>query len=270
MTTLKALKVLEEFIASQRSFQLLYSTKDNFNIRTVERLCILDSSFNPPHLAHSTLAYKSLLHDYKRREALETIPNQSTSLLLLLSVKNADKIIPAPASFDHRINMMCLMAQEISSKTDINVSVALTNHAKFVDKCDSIVEYIKSDQSAIIPKLTFLVGFDTLIRIFDAKYYKPSSIEDSLKEFMQVSELFVLKRDSNTEEQVKYVQDIQNGLAEIPSSWGSKIHLIDGDSQTLKITSSLIRKEISSNVLSWKDYVYPSILKYIEDEKLYV
>lgn len=126
-------------------------------------------------------------------------------LLLLLAVNNADKA-PKPASFEHRLLMMHKFAGDIqkawrgaTQQTDtttrtaeqeeglgrldeIPVDIGLTTHPYFHEKSAAIAtspEYSSSSpanpSSSFEPhaEQIFLAGFDTLIRIFNPKYYRP-------------------------------------------------------------------------------------------------
>lgn len=240
-------------------------------------MCVLDSSFNPPHLGHYTLAKEALNYHYKDDTASGP---DSRSLLLLLSVKNADKE-NVPASFHDRIEMMYLMAQYLNKNLNVNVSIGLTNHARFVDKSLSILDSIHAthpeiDVSAL--KLTFLVGFDTLIRIFDPKYYLPDKLSDSLNNFMKSTDLFCLTRNDNDStylQQINYVKEIHHGKHEhIPRNWSRNIFLFEKEGNYDEqldvigaISSSSIRKNIAGS--SWHSQVIPEIKQYIIDHNLY-
>lgn len=270
------LKPLQEFISSNNDFQIIYSTSPQKNWVTplTNRVCVLDSSFNPPHLGHFTLAEESLRYTYKN----QLVPREERCLVLLLSVKNADKTQPQPANFEDRIEMMYLMANYLNKSLNVNVSIGLTDHAKFVDKSVSILKYIQATLPNIELndlKLTFLVGFDTLVRIFNPKYYLPDKLLESLSIFMKTTDLFCLTRNDDkisNKEQTQYVSDISNGkLEHVPSHWSSNIHLINNTDDSADkiglISSSSIRKEISQN--NWHNQVIPEIKEYIVKEGLY-
>lgn len=113
-------------------------------------------------------------------------------LLLLLAVNNADKA-PKPASFEQRLLLMhhfagdiqraWRQAQEAEEKdeneadNEIPVDVGLTTHPYFHDKSAAIAaspEYSfmsAGSSSSSSSAHVFLAGYDTLIRIFNPKYY---------------------------------------------------------------------------------------------------
>lgn len=81
-------------------------------------------------------------------------------------------LAPKPAPFDDRLAMMLLLAADISALSfpstpaRATVDIALTKHARFLDKAAALrSEYPGARE------LVFLTGFDTLVRIFDPRYY---------------------------------------------------------------------------------------------------
>ncbi|CAK7897228.1 nicotinamide mononucleotide adenylyltransferase [[Candida] anglica] len=270
-------KTLQEFLVSNSDFKVIFNPtgrieepEKSFLNQDTQRICVLDSSFNPPHLGHLSLAKDSLAQSYSATE------DEDKVLLLLLSVKNADKITPQPASFEERIDMMCLMANYLHKTLGINVSVGLTKHARFVDKWSSALSYIRNEklQDPVKVKLTFSVGFDTLIRIFNPKYYVPDKISHTLGEFMSTTDLFCLTRtdaDTTFQEQVRYVTDISlNKHDHIPSGWSSRIFLEQKNDSTSKVSSSSIRKQIHGQTeKNWENDVIEEIKDYIETNKIY-
>lgn len=230
-------------------FQEVYSTKV---LQKPEVLLVLDSSFNPPHWGHDALIQKGL----------EFYDGRSTQVLLLLAVNNADKA-PKPASFDKRIEMMCLMA-DLLNKNGTAVSVGITDYGKYVDK-DIVLRKIYEE----VRTISFLVGFDTIVRIFDPKYYHPQLPSEALKDFMSTTELCCLTRkcDQAFEKQINYSSDISRGFYEpnIPKSWGAKIHMMENDRKLESISSSAVRKAFleqkPTEVLT--ELLPPSIIQYI-------
>ncbi|ANB13187.1 Pof1p [Sugiyamaella lignohabitans] len=209
LTTLES--VIKEFVSSNSSFKLLdpipyHGIRGSDDIAPASKiiskgpLCILDSSFNPPHKAHHIIA----------ESALKFYGSQSPSLLLLLATNNADKKGQSIQQFAHRVKMMQLMAEHMmaSNKDSPPVYVGLTNEAKFVHKLDAVKDVLQTPSSAqstslsssspaspSSPSVVFLVGFDTLVRILDSKYYDPNlPLEESLAPLMTRAAFFCLTR----------------------------------------------------------------------------
>ena len=126
-------------------------------------LIVLDSSFNPPTVAHAQMA----------KDALRSL--SGARIVLLLSVNNADKA-PQPASFPQRLGMMAGLGLELLEEAggDMAVDLAVTTMPFFHDKARAMVDsgfYSAAEATPRPPTQIFLAGFDTLTRIFDPKYY---------------------------------------------------------------------------------------------------
>lgn len=267
-------KALEEFVALAKDFAVVYSSsRSPLILRDTARVCILDSLFNPPHKAHYALAREALSYRFGDTH----LEKNQLLLLLLLLVKNADKVDPQPASFEHRLDMMHLMADYLHDNLKVDVSIGLTLHAKFVDKLVSIMNDVRERLPESDVKLTFLVGFDTLLRIFDPKYYLPDKLLDLLNEFMRTTDLFCLTRQDNVnsyQNQVDYVRRIRHGkIAHIPQAWSDAVHIFSFEKQedieTLgSVSSSAVRKAIAEDPHQELPLI-PQIKDYILENKLY-
>jgi nicotinamide-nucleotide adenylyltransferase len=80
--------------------------------------------------------------------------------LLLLAVGNVDKA-PSGIPLAGRVALLQAVAERRA-----DVSIVLASHGRFVDKARALRPHYPSGTS-----LTFVVGFDTLVRLFDPKYY---------------------------------------------------------------------------------------------------
>lgn len=166
--------------------------------RKCKTLVVLDSSFNPPTLAHMHMA-TSALQDLRAQQNT-ALASDDVRLLLLLAVNNADKA-PKPAAFEERLLMMEAFARDIreawqglerqtatqenEATATLPVDIGLTAHPYFHDKSAAIAaspEYSDThsptssqtnNEGDPQTKQIFLAGYDTLIRIFTPKYYTP-------------------------------------------------------------------------------------------------
>lgn len=176
-------------------------------------LFILDSSFNPPSIAHAALAQSAFVDDCNSSSSQPSQPSQQQKekkqyefphrLLLLFAVTNADKIA-APASFEHRLAMMTCFARDLQDsfaglrekqkgkeqgqqKEDeqqhkdeneneeqkekqqhpMAIDIGVTKYPFYTDKSRAI----ESEGYPTHPRHIHLLGYDTLTRIFTAKYY---------------------------------------------------------------------------------------------------
>jgi nicotinic acid mononucleotide adenylyltransferase len=111
-------------------------------------LLCLSASFNPITQAHLRLL----------AEAGALVPPDE--ILLLLSLANVDKGVSGlPVA--RRVRLLLTVAEGRPG-----LSVALASHGRFVDKAAAV-------RTAYPPgtRVHFLVGFDTLVRLFDPRYY---------------------------------------------------------------------------------------------------
>ncbi|CAG8955571.1 hypothetical protein HYFRA_00009525 [Hymenoscyphus fraxineus] len=178
--------LLDFFTSSKHTFQILHSISSRASSMPKllaappgsppKPLHILDSSFNPPTLAHHRIILTSLLSAQQNFAKPDLpSPQQTPRLLLLLATQNADKAAK-PASFPERLAMMELFASSILSSlspplsNELVIDIGVTKHPYFVDKSASIAQeaiYEREGQSEQI----HLIGYDTLTRLLSPKYY---------------------------------------------------------------------------------------------------
>ncbi|EPY51404.1 fungal protein [Schizosaccharomyces cryophilus OY26] len=213
--------IVSNFRASQDEIQFLDQQPPK-----EANLYVLDSSFNPPHNAHLGMS--------------QSVP-EGSYLILLLSIANADKA-EAPASLDIRLAMLEALKQRIKN---CSVSISLCKYALFADKCVCLSKYCSPKEQI------YLVGFDTLTRILDCKYYPEKSIQKALTPFFTHSQILCFYRETNdltTEMQEAYSAKLEKGeLENVATAWSSRISFVKMDSEMGKgISSTVIRKAISS------------------------
>ncbi|KAG7880574.1 hypothetical protein KL937_002136 [Ogataea polymorpha] len=253
-----------------KSFKLLFATNNQFVLPITNRILVLDSSFNPPHKGHLSLVAKSLTHKLGDESTVHSSVN-SRSVLLVLSVKNADKQ-PQPAKFEDRLKMMYYLAQEITDQFGVSCAIGITNCSLFVDKALTLEEYFKREYTNHL-RFTFLLGYDTLVRLLAPKYYEPRSLQEALGGFFDTSDCFVLTRNDGShplESQMQYLERMNKGMvADTLPTWAEKIFLVQGDAHTDNLSSSSIRKLIQSGDNSWITKTTPNIASFITKEHPY-
>ena len=112
------------------------------------RLGIFPASFNPP-----TMAHLALIREAKKQGNLDEI-------LILLDIQAMDKE-PVGATFEDRLTML----KKVFGR-DPKVSIGLSNRGLFLEKLKPLRKYYPSPISFF-----FIVGFDTILRVMDKKYY---------------------------------------------------------------------------------------------------
>lgn len=230
-----AIQRLNAFVQSKLPLQVFHGT----SLAKARTVCVLDSSFNPPNLAHQTIARRALDHFSQT--------DDTTALLLLFATANADKPSPEDVlSYAHRIDMMDLFAKDIGWR---NTDLGITVHPKFVDKYTVI-----KAKYPHVGRIVFLTGFDTLVRIIDPVYYGgPESMAVSLGDFMKGAWIFALTRKpdavSKTPETLKdidqqrtLIDNIRSGkVPGIPPFWADHVVLSISDPETDGVSSSAAR-----------------------------
>ncbi|KAK9451818.1 uncharacterized protein V1518DRAFT_409634 [Limtongia smithiae] len=234
---------LREFIgnSSHENLRIVHCVSPNFlkPKESGKKLIVLDSSFNPPTLAHLELVNRTIA----MRECV-TKSNQllSAEVLLLLAVKNADKKA-APAAFEDRLAMIELFSRDVGSgMADITVEVAMgiTTRPIFVDKAAAIQQMFPG-----IDEQIYIIGYDTLIRLLNPKYYKDQDLVAALSSFMDTCKIVCFIRDSEewgtADEQKQFVLDIRGGKAKdgIPMKWGGRIIIASYDEDSKRHDAGL-------------------------------
>lgn len=115
----------------------------------VQRIGIFPSSFNPLTLAHAELV----------RQAQEDFCLEE--VLLVLDSQAMDKVVFG-ASLEDRLLMLRLFARPFAS-----YRIALSSHGLFLDKLRVLRQLYPSSSTSFY----FIVGYDTLVRVLDPKYY---------------------------------------------------------------------------------------------------
>ncbi|KAI8989592.1 hypothetical protein BDB01DRAFT_718454 [Pilobolus umbonatus] len=211
------------------------------------RILILDSSFNPPTKAHENLFLKALdSHP----------PHYFDSSLLLFSTRNVDKDLHG-ASVLQRVQMMEIMARTLEPG---NIAVGLTSHGKFVDKAKVIDDwYHQLPRNKRKLELYFIVGYDTVVRLFDPKYYAPESVNEALEPFFRHHHLIWANRKMGDES--LYEMAWQNQASD-------KIHQIELDPEVSDYSSTKARESIRMNdLLSFKQMVNTNIAHFILNQE---
>ncbi|KAK7208569.1 hypothetical protein BZA70DRAFT_274081 [Myxozyma melibiosi] len=235
---------LEALRENQDGFRVVYRSNSDFlasQDAKLRSLIVFDSSFNPPTIAHLALVNDTIK---LLQSASHATDNDEFGIVLLLAVQNADKpVVPAP--LEHRLAMMERFSASISKIAEtsgggigssaadngglgpkVNVAIGITPFPKFVDKADAIQTSFPG-----VGEQIYITGYDTLIRLFDAKYYGGKTVAEALGEFMARSRIMCFIRDNpqwgTAADQMQYIEDVRNGRYRdnIPPSWAERISL---------------------------------------------
>lgn len=277
---------LRAFTASPSPFRVLTTiTSSTAFYAPVKTLYVLDSSFNPPTLAHLRIAMSALLHDKNANSS------PTKRLLLLLATQNADKA-PKPASFEQRLAMMTIFASELVQRMRsyndeksaheanvVAVDVGVTKSPLYLDKAtvlDRSGQYGDVDSG---PEQVHLTGFDSLIRLLDPKYYPPDHSLHPLQTLFSKHRIRATRRTDDQwggrKEQDAYVEALAKGEKEkdgAKSEWSSKIELVDGRQEGDEVVSSTKVREASRNrdKEALERLVPKGIVDFIFEQRLYI
>ena len=252
------------------------------------RISILDSSFNPPTLAHLALA-NSPRPSYIEQNSETQDTSGYDAKLFLLSVKNADKSLKAgDATYQQRLEMMLLLSKDViesQHEAAANVAIAIIDKPTFVEKSSALLDFLQRRLTNPLPvELTFLVGLDTLERLFSPRYYtSETDMMASLRQFLSAapqgdnSRIVCAKRVSSAQSP-ENLEDIPSLALAKEFRESDRIVIIDIGNVVNRYSSSAIRSAIGRFGFGqpvdqdggWKSMVTREIADYIVEQRLYV
>ena len=156
-----ALRDALDHVSRGEPWRIAYTTHQDgvrLSAPSPAHIAVLDASFNPPTRAHAALA------------SLPRTPSQPFDAhLLLFSVRNADKGRgrAGDASPIERLEMMELLAHELEAQ-HLQVVVALVDEPLVFAKSTLVHAHM---HLSVPYRLYWLVGSDTLTRVFHPRYY---------------------------------------------------------------------------------------------------
>ncbi|WVF68658.1 hypothetical protein IAT40_003429 [Kwoniella sp. CBS 6097] len=185
------------------------STRSAQAVRRRVHIAILDSSFNPPTLAHQAIAFSKFPPPTPTTTSASTAPSACSSpasisdgppeynaRLLLFSARNVEKTLKSTdATPEQRVEMMSILSSNRQqSNPHESVGVGLINEPTFVGKAAIIRSYLASlphlkgkekeeEGEEVEVDLSFLVGTDTLVRFFDPRFYPPGQMDSKIEDY---------------------------------------------------------------------------------------
>jgi len=203
-----------------------------------QRLGVFSGSFNPPTVAHVRMCEHA-----QRQLGLHEI-------LLLLAIVNVDKT-QFDFSLQERAEMMLAVAQERS-----DWSVALCSHGRFVEKAKAVAEAYPEGT-----EVWFIVGHDTLVRIFEPRFYSDMPMHRALEHFFRLARLAVFPRGSTDE---KAIREFLSRDEVKP--FADRIAVLPNEPSLLWVSSTLVRQKLKQGE-PVNELVPPSVLKFLRSSK---
>ena len=201
------------------------------------RVAVLPASFNPPTIAHLELL-----------ELSKAVPGTHLAAAML-TTQNVSKIIQEE-SLRHRLAML------MTIRLTADVHVLGCNKAKIVDQASVL--------SATFPNCAFdfIVGFDTLVRFFDEKFYENSkSMTRELSIFFNRCRLITANRNEDDVDKVHRWIDDNSG------SWKESIIVLELKETMRHVSSTIAREAIKDGRTS--TFLPPLVQNYIAANNLY-
>jgi nicotinamide-nucleotide adenylyltransferase len=202
------------------------------------RLGIFPASFNPP-----TLAHLALIKEAKKQGNLDEI-------LILLDIQAMDKD-PVGAALEDRLAML-----RKAFGRDPKVSIGLSNRGLFLEKIKPLRTYYPAPIS-----FSFIVGFDTILRVMDKKYYP--NRKRSLDELLSQSRFLAANRGDQEREAFEELFGKPGNRR-----YKDKVSFFTLHPQISSLSSTLVRVRIARGQ-SVDDRVPAAILPFIKEKGLY-
>ncbi|KAI0445719.1 hypothetical protein F4803DRAFT_124243 [Xylaria telfairii] len=320
-------QALKSFESSDSTFRVLCSLPSSSATadlapaepprRPAKYILVLDSSFNPPTLAHHRMVVSALSDPRYRTKVPEvrephgmSETSAASRVLLLLAINNADKA-PKPAALSQRLAMMYAFAHGIladsaakeaaesggESPPETNVGceavdIAVTTEPYFHAKAQAIAisdfyhgaEKLEEPESAVstdnaaASEQIYLTGYDTIIRIFNPKYYPNNSMKASLDPFFAHARLRVTMRTDDSwgdaAAQISYLDELRAGKLEEAGGrveWVDRIEMVQGRKEDEAIISSTKVRD-AARAQDWealRGLVGEDIVSWIRENSLY-
>jgi nicotinamide-nucleotide amidase len=206
--------------------------------RPAGRLGIFPASFNPP-----TMAHVALVREARKEGRLDEI-------LILLDIQAMDKEA-CEAKFEHRLTMV----KRVFGR-DPKISIGLSSGGLFLQKLKPLGEYYPSSV-----EIFFIVGFDTILRVMDGKYYR--NRKGSLSKLFCQSRFIVANRGDQEKAAFLRLFNQPDNL-----KYRDKLSFFTLSPKFSTLSSSLIREGIRRR-LPVDEWIPAPALRFIREKGLY-
>ncbi|KAJ2459739.1 hypothetical protein GGF42_001281 [Coemansia sp. RSA 2424] len=263
------------------------------------RVAVMDSSFNPPHYCHG--AYMECMGTMQLRAAAdvaeghqqgETHALEIDAFLLLLGSLNADKLQKG-MTLGQRMRMVDMLGTTIALDTTSdtwhlwkkrdqfnasnlhNMAIGMVNVPRFIDKYEAVrnavLQELKlpppppNDDRQLLPRVLcyFAMGWDTLIRFFDEKYYGPDYQAEISRFFDSGGRIAYARRVGFSDTEVS-----EFFAAPHLAPYLQFIYELELPKRVKHISSTEVRQAIRESSQSVRD-IPPRILQFVNSNQLY-
>ena len=197
-----------------------------------DRLVVLPSAFNPPTEAHLALM----------RLAAATAAALPAALL---TTRNVAKGIDG-APLEHRIGMLLAARAH-----EPGLVVLAGNSARFVDQARAMRGAFPGTD------IDFVAGYDTLVRLFDPKYYK--DMHADLGELFRHHRLVATNRGEET------LESVEHFIEGVEGHYAARIVVLKLPEHSAALSSTLARNTLDAGGFG----LTPPVRRYIAENGLY-
>lgn len=199
------------------------------------RVAVLPASFNPPTVAHVELL--------ERAREVEGVASSAA----LLTTRNVDKGVFG-AGHQHRLAM--LLALRLPA-----TGILLSNAARIADQAAVLRDAFPSHQ------FDFVVGYDTLVRLFDERYYE-GDMHSVLEPYFAHHRLIAATRDTYDLEAIERYREGDTHARR----YGDRILPLELGPEVVRVSSSAVRQRAGSVE---RLEVPDAVESYIREHRLY-
>ncbi len=225
-------------LSKSKQSEILLMRRAPKGIQKKGRLGIFPASFNPP-----TMAHLALIKEARKQGQLDEI-------LILLDIQAMDKK-PIGAAFEDRLTML-----KRAFGRDAKISMGVSNRGLFLEKLKPLREYYPSPVSFF-----FIVGFDTIARVLDRKYYR--NRKPSLDALFSQSHFLVANRGEYQERAL----EILFRRREI-KGYKENVSFMTLPVKFSSLSSTLVRKSIAEGEPIDK-WVPASVNQFVREKRIY-
>lgn len=195
----------------------------------------------------------------------------------LLAQDIQSNITKATGNEQGRANKVDGYGQGSRTEEDVTIDIGVCKLPLFVDKVKAIEESHAYGNAGGTAEQVHLIGYDTVVRLLDAKYYPPEHNLKPLESMFEKHRVRVTMRtDGNVgqEEQVKYLRRLGEGEREHEGgrrAWAHRIELVEGRKEGEEVVSSTrVRESVKkgNDALLDKLVTY-QLVRWIKAEQLY-
>jgi nicotinamide-nucleotide adenylyltransferase len=211
-------------------------------------IIVLSAAFNPPTQAHLALLRQA--QAFARQAGDSDDPGRAQpSLYAAVSKHIVDKeYIERPLLLDRLV-----LLQEVLQSHLASVGILLFNRGLYVEQATAIRRCFPA-----VTRLTFLVGFDKVVQIFDPRYY--SDRESALRALFSLADLLVAPRGAAGESSLRELLERTENRP-----YASFIQILPFDPAYRAISSTRVRQDPQAHARD----VPPEVLRFINETHAY-